>query len=273
MERESSVNRLCLARLLFSILPVLLFSSACAMPKPTPTPTIQVGQHAYSTTLQFETASHIMQTVRLNYLLYLPETYGENPRQKWPLILYLHGRGERGAVVEMLKKHPLPKLLAEQTDFPFIVVSPQRSTDALWWSDLIDPLNTLLDQVQEIYAVDSERIYLTGISMGGFGAWEFALRYPDRFAAVVPIAGGYAEGSRVTPKDICNLRDVPVWAFHGTGDTQVDFFQSDVMVKALQACGGNVRFTVYDGEDHEGSWNRAYADPQLYEWLLAQRRE
>lgn len=239
---------------------------------PAPTAIIPVGQHSRTTTVQVEGPSQALRMVQLRYLLYLPESYGKNLGQKFPLLLFLHGRGERGANLEMLKKHPLPKLLEDRTDFPFIVVSPQQSLEELWWSDLIDPLKGLLDQLEATYAVDSERVYLTGLSMGGFGAWEFALKYPDRFAAVVPIAGGFREASHAAPENICNLRDIPIWAFHGTADEYVQAFQSQVLAEALQECGGNVRLTLYEGVDHEGSWTRAYADPELYQWLLAQRR-
>jgi predicted peptidase len=134
---------------------------------------------------------------------------------------------------------------------------------------MIDPLDALLDQLQAIYAVDPKRIYLTGLSMGGYGAWEFALRYPGRFAAVVPIAGGY-EGMRSVPENICDLQSVPLWVFHGASDTTVPPSESQVLVDALGACGGDVRFTLYPGADHESSFYQAYADPELYRWLADQ---
>ncbi len=275
------------AAYLIFLAPFALFPCGCAVvgspavptPSPISTPTTSptktrtssIGQHPHSTTVRVETPAQSSRSVRLDYLLYLPDSYGSNPAEKFPMILFLHGRGERGNDLEMLKKHPLPKLVQLDSHFPFIVVSPQHPLDGLWWSDLIDPLMVLLDQIEGTYSVDSERVYLTGLSMGGFGAWEFASRYPDRFAAVVPIAGGYVEGSREVPGNICHLRNVPIWAFHGTADTFVAPFQSQVMVDALRECGGNVRLTLYDRVDHEGSWTRAYADPELYRWLLAQR--
>jgi len=239
----------------------------------TPTPTARVGQHAYTTTVQIEDESHITQTVQVNYLLYVPESYGQDPQQRWPLILFLHGRGERGDNLELLKKHPLPRILEQQSDFPAVVISPQLSLQRFWWSDMIDPLNALLDQIQVEYSVDPQRVYLTGLSMGGFGAWEFALRYPTRFAAVVPIAGGYREGSRVIPENICSLKDVPIWVFHGGNDTIVPSFHSEILVEALQACGSDVRFTLYSDAEHEGSFLQAYAEPELFPWLFAQTQE
>jgi len=237
------------------------------------TPTVHAGQHPHSVKVQIADKSLISQTVQVNYLLYLPESYGQDPQQRWPLILFLHGRGERGQNLELLKKHPLPKILDGQADFPAIVVSPQLPLKKFWWSEMIDPLSVLLDQIQAEYSVDPRRIYLTGLSMGGFGAWEFALRYPTRFAAVVPIAGGYREGSRIVPENICDIKDVPMWVFHGSRDTTVPSFHSEILVEALQACGSNVRFTLYADAEHEDSFQRAYAEPELIPWLLAQTQE
>jgi predicted peptidase len=207
----------------------------------------------------------------VSYLLYLPVDYGKDPQQKWPLILFLHGSGERGSDLELLKRQPLPKTLDRQKDFPFIVISPQLSLAMANWSDLIEPVKTLLDQIQASYSVDTQRIYLTGLSMGGFGTWEFALRYPRRFAAIVPIAGGYRFQSHAIPENICDLKDLPVWVFHGAQDTNVLPAQSEEMVEALRACGGKVRFTLYPDADHSASWTRAYANPDVYKWLLDKR--
>lgn len=235
----------------------------------TTVPVTSTGQNSVIGGVQV-TRGNTTNTVKVHYLLYLPDEYAKDPQKKWPLILFLHGRDERGQDLELLKNQPLPKTLEQQKDFPFIVVSPQLPMGLESWSSLIDPLNALLDQLQTTYAVDTQRMYLTGISMGGFGAWEFALRYPQRFAAVVPIAGGHRFGSNATPDNICNLKELPVWVFHGEQDTDVTPDHSAVMVEALQACGSNVQFTLYPDADHVASWERAYNDPKLYEWLLQQ---
>jgi predicted peptidase len=219
--------------------------------------------------------------VRVRYLLYLPGDYGKDPDKKWPLILFLHGSGGIGSDLSLLKRGPLPQWLDTKTDFPFIVVSPQLpgvgpsgasqyTTSVSYWSLLIEPINGLLDQIPAHYAVDTHRLYLTGLSLGGFGAWEFALRYPQRFAAIVPIAGGYLYQSEAIPSSICSLKDLPVWVFHGALDSSVDPNQSESLVNALIACGGNVRFTLYPEAGHSGAWNTAYADPELWNWLLEQ---
>jgi predicted peptidase len=232
---------------------------------------MRIGQHPYSSKVQIESVIDTARTVEVNYLLYLPDDYGKDPQQKWPLILFLHGSGERGNDLELLKRQPLPKTLDRQKDFPFIVVSPQLPLVMGNWSGLIDPVNVLVSQIQATYSVDPQRVYLTGLSMGGFGTWEFALRYPRRFAAIVPIAGGYRRQSNAIPENICDLKDLPVWVFHGAQDINVVPSQSKNMVNALKACGGNVRFTLYPDADHPASWTRAYADPELYKWLLEQR--
>lgn len=229
---------------------------------PTATP-LQTGQHAY--TLREGKPS-------VNYLLFLPRDYEQEPQKRWPLIVFLHGLGERGddlEDLELLKKHGPPMLVEQQPDFPFIVLSPQCPADSYWESQ-IDTMDTLLEEIVAKYGVDTNRIYLTGLSMGGFGTWRLALQYPKRFAAVVPIAGGYILRSDAIPENICDLKDVPIWVFHGAQDTVVLPGQSEAMVNALQACGGNVRFTLYPDVEHEDSWKLAYADPELYEWLLEQ---
>jgi predicted peptidase len=197
---------------------------------------------------------------RLDYLLFLPEDYGADPHKKWPLLLFLHGLGETGDDLEMLKMHGIPKVVEEWDDFPFITVSPQCPYRSCWMSEA-DTLNALLDDVVETYAVDAERVYLTGLSMGGYGTWHLATQYPDRFAAVVPIAGGG------DPDQVCALKDVPIWAFHGAKDDVVYPEESKKMVNALEACGGNVQFTLYPDAYHN-SWTQTYENPELYQWLL-----
>ena len=237
----------------------------------TPDQAARVGQHPQTMMININNVNTVTQTEQINYLLFLPNMYGKDPLQKWPLILFLHGRGERGDNLDLLKNHPLPKLLEQQADFPFIVVSPQLPADLLWWSDKIESLNILLYQIQAKYSVDPLRVYLTGISMGGFGTWEFALKFPSRFAAIIPIAGGYQEGKRVIPENICDLRNLPIWVFHGGEDVDVQPYQSKVLVEALIHCGSNVRFTLYPDADHADSWRRAYATDELYQWLLSQK--
>jgi predicted peptidase len=203
-------------------------------------------------------------SVSCHYLLFLPAEYGKGGK-KWPLILFLHGAGERGADLEKVKVHGPPKIVETDKSFPFIVVSPQ-CPEGSSWNDRIDMLIALLDDVIARYNVDPGRVYLTGLSMGGFGAWELGCRYPERFAAVVPICGG-GQSWRV-----CAMKHVPVWAFHGAKDPVVPLARSEEMVNALKACGGSVKFTVYPDAQHD-SWTETYNNPELYKWLLEQKKK
>jgi len=213
--------------------------------------------------------TRVTKSLRLPYLLHLPDTYAAEPERTWPLILFLHGVGERGDDLALVKNHGIAKVVEEREDLPFICVSPQCPADT-WWSDHIEALDALLNEITSAYGVDTERICLTGLSMGGYGAWHLAVTYPDRFAAVVPICGGgfLFHGF---PERVCTLKDVPVWAFHGAKDDVVPLRESEVLINELKGCGGDVRFTVYPDAAHD-SWTQTYDNPELYSWLLARSR-
>jgi predicted peptidase len=198
--------------------------------------------------------------VTLGYLLYLPKDYAR--KDSWPLVLFLHGSGERGDNLERVKLHGPPKLIAAGKEFPFIVVSPQ-CPEHRQWGPL--ELTALLDEMVEKYKVDRDRIYVTGLSMGGSGTWSLAALNPARFAAIVPICGG---GEPSAAKRLVHL---PTWVFHGAKDPTVLLERSTKMVEAMKKHGGNVKFTVYPEARHD-SWTEAYNDPELYRWLLQQKR-
>jgi len=198
--------------------------------------------------------------VTFKYLLYLPKDYAT--QQAWPLVLFLHGAGERGDDLDMLKKHGPPKLIETGKDFPFLVVSPQ-CPKGKWWEPM--ELATLLDEITEKYKIDPDRIYVTGLSMGGFGTWSLAAYQPTRFAALVPICGG---GDPIWAHRIST---VPAWVFHGGKDPTVPLARSQTMVDALKKLGSPVKFTIYPEAGHD-SWTQAYDDPELYTWLLQQKR-
>jgi len=205
----------------------------------------------------------VVKRVSANYLLYLPKDYGKDRRQRWPVILFLHGAGERGGDLELVKKHGPPKIVEDKKDFPFIVLSPQCPEGGWWPADFLIPL---LDEVAKQYRVDKSRVYLTGLSMGGFGTWALAIEHPDRFAAIAPICGGG------DPKLVSRIKHLPVWVFHGAKDPVVPLEKSEMMVKALEEAGGNVKFTAYPEATHD-SWTETYDNPELYEWFLSHRRE
>ncbi len=204
----------------------------------------------------------ITKTIRTGYLLYLPESYFSNKKQ-FPLMLFLHGAGERGDSLGLVKKHGPPKIVENKKDFPFIVLSPQCPENE-WWS--IERLDILMDEIIKNYRVDKDRIYLTGLSMGGFGTWEYTNRFPDKFAAIAPICGG---GESRTVKRISHL---PIWAFHGAKDKVVLIKESQEMVDALKKLNADVRFTIYPEAGHD-SWTKTYDNPELYEWFLKHKRK
>lgn len=218
--------------------------------------TRQTGQHAQQLT------QVITKTVRVDYLLYLPPDYNEDPKRRWPMILFLHGTGERGHDLEKVRTHGPPKHIAQGRDYPFVVVSPQCPPDQ-WWDP--DVLFALLDTVAETARIDVDRIYVTGLSMGGYATWSMATRQPDRFAAIAPICGG-GDATQAY-----KLKALPIWAFHGEKDTAVSPKKSKQMVAAVNKAGGNARLTLYPNTRHD-SWTRAYEDPALFEWFLSHRR-
>ena len=201
--------------------------------------------------------------VEFKYLLFLPEGYGQTPK-RWPLIMFLHGLGESGDDLEQLKIHGLPKITQTQKDFPFIVVSPQCPKNK-WWPEQTEDLIAFLDDVISRYDVDKDRVYLTGLSMGGFGTWSLAGTYPDRFAAIAPVCGGGVTFLA------CRLKDVPIWAFHGAKDPVVPVAESVDMVKAVHDCGGNAKLTIYPEAEHD-SWTQTYSSKELYDWFLSYRK-
>lgn len=198
----------------------------------------------------------------MKYLKYLPPSY-DSDEAEWPLLLFLHGAGERGDDLEMVKVHGPPKMIAQGRDFPFVVISPQCPED-VWWS--IDKLHALINEVVETHRIDQSRIYVTGLSMGGYGSWGLAYTYPEMFAAIAPICG------IGDPEKAPLMKGIPTWVFHGAKDEVVPLMRSQEMVDALEEAGGNVRLTIYPEAGHVGAWVNAYGDPELWEWLSAQRR-
>ena len=194
----------------------------------------------------------------LPYLLYSPET-----SVPVPLILFLHGSGERGVDLVHVGDEGLPEILANLPEAAF-VVTPQCPENTRW-TDHLGALGTLLDTVVAEYDVDPNRLYLTGLSLGGQGAWYLAARNPERFAALVPVCG------RSNPEAADRLKTLPTWVFHGAADDTVPVSESEKMVAALERAGSNVKFTAYSGVGHN-SWSKAYGEPELYTWLFAQRR-
>lgn len=213
----------------------------------------------------------ITRTVELDYLLHLPKGYDAKGSKVWPLMLFLHGAGERGSDVARVAVHGPPKLVKQGRDLPFILVSPQCPEGQRWDNE---SLLALLDEVIKKHKVDTKRVYLTGLSMGGYGTWSLAAHHPERFAAVAPICGGGSTIDillRARVKD-SPIKTLPTWVFHGAKDPVVLLAESERMVAALKKAGNNdVKLTVYPEAQHD-SWTETYNNEELYEWFLGKSR-
>jgi len=201
--------------------------------------------------------------ISLDYLFYLPEDYKNDKDKKWPTILFLHGMGERGDDLELVKIHGVPKIVDSKKDFQFIAISPQCPIDFVWRDEeMLIALESLLLKIIKNFRVDKSRLYVTGLSMGGRGTWAIAAYRPDLFAAAAPICGG---GDPLTASRLTKL---PFWVFQGALD-EVHFpKESEIMIKSLKNKGGEVRYTLYP-ELHHDSWTITYDNSELYKWFLS----
>ncbi len=261
----------------FALVFLMSFSTSCAVEDTAaeenasarasaPDGVVQDGS-AQDNAAQKQSAEQFSREIKLDYLLSLPAEY--ESQESWPLVLFLHGAGERGSDVNQVKVHGPPKLVESGEEFPFILVSPQcpmtvTAADGQqrrgWWDPV--SLTALLDEVIAKHNVDQNRVYVTGLSMGGFGTWALAAHTPHRFAAIAPICGG---GDPTT----CNrLTNMGVWVFHGGQDRVVPLDRSQRMVDALKEAGVDLNFTIYEEAGHD-SWTATYDNPKLYEWLLS----
>ena len=201
------------------------------------------------------------------FWLYLPEDYGEN--QKWPLIVSMHGfLGFEPSLEKVRGQSPLAWVDPE-VDFPFIVISPQAPTGS--WAKYHGPMDELIEFLSESLSIDPDAQFLTGLSAGAVGAWQWVLAYPDRFAGVALIAGGLSMNPNdPIPENICLLQDLPVWVAHSETDREAPIESNRAMVMALEECGSTVAsFTTYTDFSHMDSIRKAYAGPELYDWMLA----
>lgn len=204
-----------------------------------------------------------------NYLLHVPAGY-DDTADPWPVILFLHGAGERGADVWRVKRQGLPKHVERRAQFPFIVLSPQ-CPEGVGWQPRTRGLMALLDSILARHRADPARVYLTGISLGGYGTWHAASRHPQRFAAIAPICGGGLKRYGF-PEKACALAEVPIWAFHGLRDEVVPPEETVKLIEVVRRCGGDPRLTLYEDAAHD-SWTRTYANPTLYRWFLSHRSD
>jgi predicted peptidase len=205
----------------------------------------------------------------LRYLLHLPDSYAADSAQQWPFILFLHGRGERGTDVEIVRNIGLPNILDQQPDFPCVILSPQCPNDVRWPTQDANII-TLLDTLLPTLRLNPQRVYLSGLSMGGEGAWYFGACYPERFAAVVPVCARIplVEGF---PERVSSLKDKPLWAFHGDTDNTNPTDHTLQMISVVKNAGGSPKLTIFPNTDHD-CWGKVYNDTALWEWLLGQSK-
>ncbi|MGH7600014.1 MAG: prolyl oligopeptidase family serine peptidase [bacterium] len=218
------------------------------------------------------------------YRVYIPADF--NPKQKWPVILFLHGAGERGDDgVQQTEIGLGPAIRQHPERFPCIIVFPQCRFGNVWFGEMETQALQALERSIKEFNGDLERVYLTGISMGGYGTWYLVARHPEKFAAIAPICGGVvpppmfpfppAAATQIPiekPYETIakQIGKTPVWIFHGDADPVIPVTESRQMTAALQKLGSNVKYTEYEGVNHN-SWDRAYAEPEFVSWLLSHR--
>ncbi len=220
--------------------------------------------------------------ITYRFQVYVPEEWQKNDRKLWPVILFLHGRGERGGEGMWQTQIGLPEAIRDHPDrWPFIVVMPQCAIDRYWTDrEMLALAVAELDQEMAEFRGDPARVYLSGLSLGGYGSWELARQYPTRWAAIAIAAGGifwsyaperWQQASSLSAAYAKAVGRTPVWLFHGAEDNIVASRQDELLYTALKANGGHVRLWVYQGLKHD-CWTRAYNEPELPRWLLSRRR-
>jgi predicted esterase len=243
--------------------PIAILLASLSETAPGDPPAVErTGAVARNEAWWYRLRQHIGLTPTYKYLIDLPQGYDADPNKRWPLILFLHGSGERGSDLGQVRTAGLAGAIARGRQLPAIVVSPQCPANESWSEQV---LSHLLDEVEANHRVDPDRVYVTGTSAGGDETWDFALAHPERLAAIVPMSG------ETDPADAARLQHLPVWDFHGAKDDNCPAIQSIRMVEAIRRAGGHPHLTLYPDEGHQ-CWNRAYATEGLYTWLLAQKR-
>lgn len=238
---------------LASLMCAFVLMIGCAIPVPI---SRQVIKHFPRYSQRSETV------VSANYLLYEPAGYNDSldVERRWPAILFLHGLFESGEDIDIITRRGLPRQLELGLKIPFIVVSPQNPSGS--WD--LAALTALLDEVLERYPIDPDRLYVTGVSLGGRATWDLAAAYPNRIAAIAPIS---AWGDVDTAH---RVKDIPVWAQHGEWDPLVWPSRHKRMIEAVRAAGGRPKWTVIQDAGHD-IWDKVYSDRKLYEWFLQHR--
>ena len=197
----------------------------------------------------------------LEYLVYIPEGYHSN-NEPYPLVLFLHGAGERGNDLDLLKIHGIPKMVNSGRNFPFITIAPQCPEEGYWdRPEYVLSLISLMKNVMSDYRIQPNQVYGTGLSMGGLGILATSIKEPDLFAAIVPVCGG------ADLKHIARLGQLPIWLFHGDKDDVIPVENSISIYQALKPINDGVLLTIYGGVYHD-SWTETYENDDVYNWLL-----
>jgi len=252
-------------------LTLLLTSALACHTRPAVLEPVALGDPVRTT----HTSEATIAGTRLGYQLSLPDSKTA-PADGWPLLLFFHGAGERGSQIDLVGRHGPLKYSSKFSELrSAVIVAPQCPEDA-WWD--ADALMALVDEVRAAHPVDEDRVYITGLSMGGYATWDLLSRFPDVFAAAVPICGGgdprrLWEGisSSFEMDGLLRASHVPVRAFHGQDDRVVPVGESELLVDALEEVGSRASLTIYPGVGHN-SWAKTYANGELYAWLFAQER-
>jgi predicted peptidase len=206
---------------------------------------------------------------QVRYQLYIPDDF--NLDQSWPLIVFLHGSNGVGTDIENIASITPPAIQNQRKGLPFIVISPQNPVGI--WPEFIDPVDELVQHLVAKLPIDEEHITLTGLSDGGYGTWVYALRYPQRFDAIVPISYGPVLRPHDSMPDLCRLEETNIWIFHSENDAVIPIEPNYAAVEALEDCGNEtIRFTVYPSAGHGGAWLNAYRTPSLYSWMQNARQ-
>jgi predicted peptidase len=209
-----------------------------------------------------KTPAQELKSINYSYLLYLPDKYNSKSDKKWPLIIYLHGKSACGSNLDKVRRYGMPFYLDRGMKLEAIAIAPQCPYGKNWVSE--NWFLPFLNEMKKKYPVDENRIYLTGMSLGGFGAFSLAIKYPDIFAAVAPLCGGGQ------PTTACPMKDIPTWVFHGDCDKQVPLIRSTQMVEAIRKCGGHPKYSILKGQPHD--IHKTYGKEELYEWMLKQSK-
>lgn len=212
----------------------------------------------------FKMEKQITKTIKLQYLLYIPKGYDK--KTKNPLVLFLHGAGERGDDINMVKKWGPPNIVEKGGEFPFLLISPQCPAE-MWWDSKIEDLYELVQDIKSRYAIDEDRVYITGLSMGGYGTWEMAISYPDEFAAAIPLCGGV-----IRKRFLGRIKHLPIWSFHGEKDEVVLPSETVDTVAILKKLGSEVKLTLYPDLGHQIQ-TTTYDNPEVFKWMLEQKRK